>query len=74
MNNTDATARIIALLNDRAYDDALDMIVDYADLLTVTDADDIMDVAIALDSTSIAGIAAEVRDAIRDNTEHDLIG
>lgn len=65
------TARIIALLaTDRAA--ALDLIIDVCDELTVTDADDIYDAALALDPTA-SDLAADVRDTIRDNTEHDLL-
>ena len=70
MTNTDL---IIALLNRGDLDDALDAIVDNADLLTVSDADAIMAAALTIDPTASFS-AAEVRSAIRDNTEHDLIG
>lgn len=58
------------LLEDN-IDEALDMIATYADELTQDDVDTLMNAAEALDPT-YSGIAAEVRDAIRDNTEHDF--
>lgn len=58
------------LLEDN-IDEALDMIATYADELTQDDVDTLMNAAEALDPT-YSGIAAEVRDVIRDNTEHDF--
>lgn len=62
---------ILAMIADGDGDCAADAIVDVADDLTEDDVTTIMAAARKLDPTD-SGMAADIRDAIRDNTTHTV--
>jgi hypothetical protein len=53
-------------------DSALDLIVTFADEITNDDVTQIMDAAREIDPT-FSGDGADIRDALRDNTDFDII-
>lgn len=58
-------------IDDNEIDSALVRILDYADYLTENDVAEIMDAARVADPT-FSGVGAEIRDALRDNTNYTI--
>jgi hypothetical protein len=70
-NHMDLIDDICGDIDDSETLSALVRIMDYADYLTETDCLTIIDAARVADPT-FSGVGAEIRDALRDNTNYNI--